>query len=465
MRRPDVLVAGGGPAGAAAAAHLADAGLAVTLLDRQAFPRDKACGDFVGPTALVELDRLGLNRHPEMRAANRIRRAALFLDGTRLIVRALPRVDGLPAHGRTIPRRRLDALVLEAARERGVTVVEEARVTGFAVRPDRVDVAFDQAGRRRTLRAGVLVGADGSSSTVARSLRGAAPASQDRIMAVRAYVDGLVGPAERADLYFSSDSFPGYYWLFPTGGGTANVGVGMLLDTVPPSRQHLRALLQRLLDHDRGLAARLPAGRLAGRIVGWPLTTYNPRLPLVDDRVVLVGDAAGLINPLNGEGIQYALTSGRLAAAAIGDSLDRPAGPTAAALAPYERAVADELRLDMALAGTVVQLIRNRSLTPVWLETLRSITARARRDPDYADVVGGILAGLLPASRALRPDVLAPTVDGALRSVVGNGRGVGLAASVVREAVGDPLAVAGWGVGLAAQLTELGTELVRSASR
>ncbi len=460
-RRCDVVVAGGGPAGAAAAAHLAAAGLEVVVLDRAAFPRDKACGDFVGPTALVELDHLGLAAVPEVRAANKIRRAGLFLDGRRLIVRALPRVEGMPGFGRTIPRRRLDALVLEAARDRGARVVERAKVAGFVADRSGIDVSYERAGASRTVRAAVLVGADGSSSTVARELRGSPPPSKDRIMAVRAYVDGVAGPADRADLYFSSDSFPGYYWLFPTGDGTANVGVGMLLDTVPPSRQHLRTLLGDLVERDRGLAARLPSRTLAGRIVGWPLTTYNPRLPLVGDRLVLVGDAAGLINPLNGEGIQYALASGRLAATAIASALD-DGGPTARALAPYTVAVEEELRLDMALAGTVVQLIRNRALTPVWLETLRLIAARAKREPAYADTVGGILAGLVPASSVLRPEVMAPLLDGAVQSVARAGVDSDLAASVLREATTDPVAMAEWGAGLAAQLMEVGTQLVRS---
>jgi geranylgeranyl reductase family protein len=459
-----VVVAGGGPAGAAAAAHLAEAGLDVVVLDRAAFPRDKACGDFVGPTALVELDHLGLATGPEVRAANKIRRAGLFLDGRRLIVRSLPRVEGMPAFGRTIPRRRLDALVLDAARERGARVVERARVLGFVADAAGIDVSYDRAGASGTVRAAVLVGADGSSSTVARELRGSPPPNKDRIMAVRAYVDGVTGPDDRADLYFSSDSFPGYYWLFPTGDGTANIGVGMLLDTVPPSRQHLRTLLGELVERDRGLAARLPSRTVAGRIVGWPLTTYNPRLPLVGDRLVLVGDAAGLINPLNGEGIQYALASGRMAAGAIAGALDGRTGPTARALAPYPAAIADELRLDMALAGTVVQLIRNRALTPVWLETLRLIAARAKREPAYADTVGGILAGLVPASSVLRPEVLAPLVDGAVQSVARAGVSTDLAASVLREAADDPVAMAEWGAGLAAQLMEVGTQLVRSLS-
>lgn len=464
----DVVVAGAGPAGAAAAAHLGAAGLAVTVLDRQRFPRDKVCGDFVGPSALVELERLGVKDQPGFRSANKVRKAALFLDGKRLIVRPLPKVDGLPSYGRTIPRKALDAWLLEAARERGATVVESAKVTGFVRSGSHIDVSYDQAGSSHTVRAAVLVGADGSSSTVARVVRGSGPPKQDRIMAVRAYVSEVSGPVDRADLYFSSDSFPGYYWLFPTGDGLANVGLGMLLETTPPSNAHLRTLLARLLDTDAGLVARTGRPAMVGRIAGWPLTTYNPRERLVDDRLVLVGDAAGLINPLNGEGIQYALQSGRWAAEAILSALDE-GPPTAARLASYQHTVEDELRFDMALAGTVVQLVRNRSLTPVWLEALQVIVARARREPDYARMVGGILAGLLPASSALRPDVMGPTLEEVIMTAAAGAGHARLAEQVLRdvlrETTADPVRTAQWGLGFASQLAELGTQVVRSLGR
>ena len=398
-----------------------------------------------------------------------MRRAALFLDGKRMIIRPLPKVAGLPPYGRTIVRTSLDAWVLDAARRAGATVVEGAKVTGFTRSAGRVDVTYERGSASRTLRTSVLVGADGSSSTVARAVRGgAAPPKQDRILAVRAYAEGVSGPADRADLFFSSASFPGYYWLFPTGDGVANVGLGMLLDTTPPSNQHLRVLLEDLLRTDAGLAARMQRATPVGRIAGWPLSTYSPHQALVDDRLVLVGDAAGLVNPLNGEGIQYALQSGRWAAEAIVAALaDGP--PTAARLARYQRTVEKELRFDMALAGTVVQLIRNRALTPVWLEALRVIVARAKRDPEYAELVGGILAGLLPASSALRPAAAEATLDQVLLDAAA---GAGHAEVVddvlrrmLRDATADPVRVAQWGLGLAAQLAELGTQMVRSLSR
>ena len=409
----DVVVVGGGPGGAGTAAHLAGEGMRVLVVDQRSFPRDKVCGDFVGPVAVRELEVLGVTARPEYAATNIIRRAAIHVDGRQLLTQELPKVGRLDPFGRVIPRTQLDAWVLDAAVNAGAEVLPDTRVTAFEVGGGAVTVSVGTGRRQRRIRSRVLVGADGSTSTIAKRVRGGPPPRDDRIVAVRAYYDGVMGPADRADLFFSADSFPGYTWVFPTAPGTANAGVGMVLDTVPRSTEHLRDLLLRLVDTDAGVAARLGGARLRGHVVGWPLTTFNPRLPVVADGVLLVGDAAGLINPLNGEGIQYALQSGSWAASTLLEALAN-GNVSAAALGGYTRRVHRELRYDMALAGLVVRLIRNRDLNPVWLTALRIMTRQADRDPAYAWLAGGILAGLVPANRALSATMVGGTVSAGL---------------------------------------------------
>jgi menaquinone-9 beta-reductase len=118
LERPadaDVVVVGGGPAGAAVACHLASGGVDVMVLDRQRFPRDKVCGDFVGPAALQEAEDLGLNEVPGYAATNRIRRASVFVVGEHLVTAPMPEPGGLPAEGRVIPRLDFDAWLMGAA--------------------------------------------------------------------------------------------------------------------------------------------------------------------------------------------------------------------------------------------------------------------------------------------------------------------------------------------------------------
>ncbi|MGH6841013.1 MAG: geranylgeranyl reductase family protein, partial [Methylocella sp.] len=296
----DVIIAGAGPAGAAAACHLTRLGASVILLDRAIFPRDKVCGDFVGPSALVELDCLGLSPMEDYARTNIARRAALFIDGQELISRPFPEIEGLPSHGRVIQRIALDKFIIDAALSAGTRIMAGYKLTAFSAGREAVAVEAASANRHVTLSCRLLIGADGSSSTVARLLRGSAPPRRDRFIACRAYFANVEGPDDQLDLYFDGRCYPGFYWLFPTGNGEANVGLGLALETWPAHNLTPAAMLRRLMRDDAALAARLRNARLLGKIAGWPLMTYNHRLKIVSDRVMLIGDAANLINPLNG---------------------------------------------------------------------------------------------------------------------------------------------------------------------
>lgn len=446
----DVIVVGAGPAGAATAVHLARAGIDVLLVDRSRFPRDKICGDFVGPVALAELESLGVDRLGNFSETNVVRRAGVHLDGRQIVERPFPAGHGFAPYGRVIPRLDFDAWVVEAADRAGVRIVEDFHVAELGHTQDGA-VAVQEAQNGRTLRARIVIGADGSNSTVARELRGGSPPRADRIIAVRAYYTGVGGPDDRADLYFSSDSFPGYYWLFPTGESAANVGVGMVLETVPPTRNHLRDLLARLVERDESLRGRLGGATLEGKVVGWPLTTYNPGLPLVGDGLVLVGDAGGLINSLNGEGIQYALLSARWAAETVAAAL--AAGDVSHdALVPYAERVDRELRYDLGLSRLVVQLISYRALNPVWLLALQVIAARSRGNPAYAETTGGVLAGVVPAQAVLTPSIVAQTVGQAAWTA---------GALPAREVLRRPMTAAEIGVDVARTAFDLAYDVAR----
>jgi geranylgeranyl reductase family protein len=412
----DVLIVGAGPAGSATAIHLSRAGLHVVLSEFQAFPRDKVCGDFVSPVALQQLELLGVKPKRSRGRGNTISKAAVYLDGQHLITNTLPRIPGLPLRARVIPREVLDESIVNAARGAGAQVLEQCRVTDFKVQARGVQAFVQCDGQAGRIRARVLIGADGSTSLIARLLRGNNVPSNDRIIAVRAYFKGFGGPPDRADLYFASETFPGYYWLFPASKTTANVGLGMILHTVPRDKQHLRDLLLQLIHKDAALRERLSGAEQLCNIAGWPLTTYNSALPIVGKRVCLVGDAAGLINPLNGEGIQYALLSAGWAADVIEECARRD-DFSQKSLTSYARRIQKELQPDMAAARMIVDLIRNRSLNPVWLRGLNIITERARSDPEYAFMVGGVLAGLVPARAIFSLDIMQKTLQQAAFSL------------------------------------------------
>jgi hypothetical protein len=244
--------------------------------------------------------------------------------------------------------------------------------------------------------------------------------------------------------------------------------------TIPAQAENLTTLLDRLIAEDPALGERLAGANRVTRVSGWPLPTYSPAAPLVNDRVLLVGDAAGLINPLNGEGIQYALLSGRWAAEAL-LSCAEDGNFSRFALTRYADRLHGSLRYEMALSSLIVRLTRNRSLNPVWIHTLRAILLRARADPRYADATGGILAGMQPSSAALQPRVLLGTARqaafslgvGAVKHAIRGpghllrvgaeaaGSGVSMAAETARH----PMEVARWGADVALGAAELGSQI------
>src|SRR5262249_20412891 len=262
----DIAIVGAGPAGAAAACHFARAGFRVVLIDQWRFPRDKVCGDFVGPAALAELDRLGLSSQPTFRDANKIRNGALYVNGDKVVGRPFPHIDGLRDHGLCIPRILLDDAIVQAAVASGARLIEEARVTGYETDSTCVTLFHQGRGGEKRLRTRLLIAADGSTSLISRILRGAKRPRRDLIVAVRAYFDGVEGAADQGDLYVTSSSFPGYCWLFPTGGSSANVGVGMLLEARTPTRQRLGQLLAQAIETDPAIRFRLARAKMYDRI-------------------------------------------------------------------------------------------------------------------------------------------------------------------------------------------------------
>jgi geranylgeranyl reductase family protein len=313
--RHDVVVIGAGPAGSAAAAWAARGGRDVLVIDSAEFPRDKACGDGLTPRAIAELKLLGLGEWLDGRVNHRGLRMAGFGADVEIEWPG----PSFPPTSSAVPRTELDDRIRSVAADDGAKMLLGTKA---------VDVTRDSTGRVTSviLDSGDEVGctelivADGARSTLGRKLGRAWHQETVYGVAIRGYIatPRASEPWITSHLELRSpagDVLPGYGWIFPLGNGEVNIGVGALATTKRPADAALRPLMSYYTQLRRdewgfegepraGLSALLPMGGAVSGVAGpnW----------------VLIGDAAACVNPLNGEGIDYGLETGRLAAEMLG---------------------------------------------------------------------------------------------------------------------------------------------------
>lgn len=390
----DVAVIGAGPGGAATAALLARSGLRVILLDKFEFPRDKTCGDALSPAALHILGDLGL--------ADQLRQSGYRVDGV-----AITSPDGLtvqapipdhpifPGHGYVVPRFLLDDLILNASLQAGAAF--RGGINVHAIEPDTegLTVVGETGRSMQRFGARIVVLAVGANLRLLRSL-GFVAGEVGYARAVRSYFEGIAGLSRCLEIRFDGAELPGYGWIFPVSADTANVGVGQLPHRGRKAPSAASLMTQFL--SNRGLQPRFEAARRVGPVKGFPIRTDFQRSPVIGDRLLLVGEAAGLVNPFTGEGIDYALESARIAAQNLMTCFDR-GDFSRRSLSQYERVLRGRFQRVFVLSHRMRRLYMN----PVLLDPL--IRACARWS-ELTDLLVRTLLGYADPGEAVRPAVV-----------------------------------------------------------
>lgn len=386
----DVIVVGGGPAGSSAAWRAATSGARVLLLDKAEFPRDKPCGDGLTPRAVASIGALGLEN--ELKAFNRVDRLRVNGAG-RTLTFDWPESNSFPDHGYVVARTDLDELMLRHAQAAGAEVREGMSVTGPVVQNGVVrGVLAKRNGAIEDLRAPVVIAADGASSRVARAVGMVQDAKRPIGVAVRAHFQAE-RPAADDDVIESylelrdDDALlPGYGWIFPMGEGRINVGVG-ILSTYKGWRDvntaHLMEAFMRALPSEWKLPD-IAHLRQSGQLKGWRLPMGLGVMPPWRPGVMAVGDAAGVVNPFNGEGISEAVESGVLAADVAISALGA-AGPHD--LSSYANGLDDLWGPYYRLGRTFVRLIGSPRI-------MRTLTTVGMRVPPVMEFAFKLLANL-----------------------------------------------------------------------
>jgi geranylgeranyl reductase family protein len=362
----DVIVVGAGPAGSSAAYWLASAGLDVALLEKTAFPREKVCGDGLTPRGTKALVDMGID--VSERNGWLHNRGLRIIGGGQRLHLEWPELTSYPPFGLVRPRAEFDALLANHAVKAGARLHEYTSIT---------EPILDSSGRvvgveGKTLdkrpvryRAPVVISCEGVSGKLAQRVGVHRNDKRPLGVAVRRYYNS---PRTHDDYLESwlelwagapnaSPLLPGYGWIFGMGDGTVNVGLGVLNSSAGFQKTDYRALLTRWLDNtpdEWGL--REPNATAPTRGAALPMG-FN-RTPHYSRGLLLVGDAGGSVNPFNGEGIPYAMESGRYAAEAVLQALARPEGASREnALAAYPARLSEEWGAYYRLGGLFVKLI------------------------------------------------------------------------------------------------------------
>ncbi|MFC6079608.1 geranylgeranyl reductase family protein [Sphaerisporangium aureirubrum] len=321
----DIIVVGAGPAGSTTAYYLAQAGFDVLLLEKSRFPREKVCGDGLTPRAVKELIAMGV----DIDAPGWIRNKGLRVIGGGLRLEIpWPELSSYPDFGLVRTRLDFDEILAARAEAGGVTLLQGVNVTGPVLDPRSdhiVGVTAKRDGETVTYRSRLVVAADGNSTRLSLSM--GLHRREDRPMgvAVRTYFTSPRHEDEWLEswleLWDTADDgtarlLPGYGWVFGVGDGTSNVGLGLLNTSEAFQNLDYRDLLRRWVKNmpsEWGFTEE----NMTGPVRGAALPMAFNRQPHYTRGLVLVGDAGGMINPFNGEGIAYAMETGRIAADAI----------------------------------------------------------------------------------------------------------------------------------------------------
>jgi geranylgeranyl reductase family protein len=391
----DVLVIGGGPAGASAAYWLARYGHNVTIVERKSFPREKTCGDGLTPRAVHQLNEMGLaDQLAQFHRYNGLRATGM---GRQLELQ-WPSHPVYPRYGYVVRRRELDTMVAHNAVAAGATllegheallpIVDRGFVRGAVVQPT--------IGEPVEIRARYVVVADGANSRFGRALGTFRTREWPYGTAIRTYwetprhaepwIESALDVKDR-----NGNPMPGYGWIFPVGDGTVNIGVGLL----STFREFKSVNTTHLLD--------AYAHQVADR---WEINADKPECKATSGRIpmggsvgpkagpsyLVIGDAAGSVNPFNGEGIDYAYETARMAAAVLHEAIE---GGDPTALQRYPSMLDDEYGEYFKVARLFARVIGRPAL-------MRELTRAGMHSRTLMDWVLRIMANLL------RPDELGP---------------------------------------------------------
>ena len=392
----DIIIIGAGPAGSTAALYADKLGLKTIILDKSSFPRDKICGDALSGKSVRYMRDLNiLDEVPTLNGAkiNRITFGSPTHKQFDINLTKSKDPDKIKS-GFVIAREVFDNFLFKKAKN--VTEIKE----GFNV----TDLIFDKNQvvgvegkidkQKEKLYAPIVLGCDGAKSIMARKLGFHSEDGENTAIAIRCYYEGVEGLTDQIELHFVDEVLPGYFWLFPAGDNIANIGIGLSKKNAKKDERKLTEILDEVTQSDY-FRDRFKNAKKLEKPKGWSLPLGRIKRPNHGDGFMLLGDAAGLIDPFTGEGIGNAMASAKFAV----DTADKALKNndfSKQMLSEYNKIVWDELGSELKTSTKLQDLANYRML-------LNIIINKASRNKEIQDMISGMLTNEVPKEKLSNP--------------------------------------------------------------
>ncbi|MBR9918140.1 NAD(P)/FAD-dependent oxidoreductase [bacterium] len=358
--KTQVCIIGAGPAGCAASAFLSQRKIPHVLVDKAQFPRDKICGDALSGKVTSILRDLGIDYLPFL--GTEVKPfypswGVLFSapDGGEVAVpfKHEPAQDA-PSPGFISKRLDFDNFLVENLNPEFCQFIQNEAVKDVSVNQDSAICNTENY----TIQAEILLGADGTRNILGKQYLGFSLERDHYCSGLRQYWSGVKDLSKEGyiELHFVDGALPGYFWIFPLPNGEANVGIGMLSSYISKHKVDLKKLMQEVIESDK-FKARFESAQALEKPKGWGLPLGSKQRALSADRMMVLGDAASLIDPFTGEGIGNAMMSGKIAAAVI-DNAIQSRNFNASSLLEYDKKIYAKLGGELRLSRILQKLIR-----------------------------------------------------------------------------------------------------------
>src|SRR3989338_4674018 len=382
----DVIVVGGGPAGSTCATYCAMQGKKVLLVDRAVFPRDKTCGDATSGKSLEIMKELGIKDTIKWVEHAKINGVTFSSPkGTVINIESNRKEKDEPA-GIVCRREIFDNLIFQNTKKycavvEGFFVNDVIKENGFVTGVVGTDM---KTKNKYIFKSKIVVGADGSYSVVANSVGQTNKDTKHQVAAVRAYYDNVEGMIDQIELHFVEGIIPGYFWIFPLPDKKANVGIGMVVKDMKEKKINLTKSMMDIIEKHPVFKDRFKDAKMQGKVKSWFLPLGSARIKTYGNGFLLVGDAASLIDPFSGKGIDNSMISGKIAAGVNKEAFEKN-DFSDETLKTYQKLLFDELGPSLDTSYNLQKWGRKK-----WL--VNFIIDKAKKKPELKQAISDAIS-------------------------------------------------------------------------